>query len=111
MKGGLLSTSYQCKQYYKEKLRVVEPITYILDHKRKYTFQYVPLLDSLLQILNSKVILDKIIENCRGWQNTELHSSLEFRSPEDALHFKENSFLNAEELQISLRLYVDDFET
>lgn len=110
-KGGPLSTSYQRKQYYKEKFCVVEPITYILDHKKKHTFQYVPLLESLHQILSSKVILDKIIENHRGQQDIELDPSLEFRSPEDGLHFKKNSFLNAEELRISLRLYVDDFET
>ena len=110
-KGGPLSTSYQRKQYYKEKFSVVEPITYILDHKKKHTFQYVPLLKSLQQILNCRVILDKIIENHRGQQDIELDPSYEFRSPEDGLHFKENNFLNAEELRISLRLYVDDFET
>ncbi|XP_051250261.1 uncharacterized protein LOC127360044 [Dicentrarchus labrax] len=110
-KGGPLSTSYQRKQFYKEKFCVVEPVTYILDHKKKHTFQYVPLLKSLQQILNNKAIVDKIIENHRGQQDTELDPSLEFRSPEDGLHFNANSFLNAEELRITLRLYVDDFET
>lgn len=110
-KGGPLSTSYQRKQYYQEIFGVVEPTTFILDHKKKHTFQYVPLLESLQKILNIKVILDKIIENHRGQQDIDLDPSLEFRSPEDGLHFKENSFLNAEELRISLRLYVDDFET
>lgn len=67
-------------------------------------------MKSLQQILNCKVILDKIIENHRGQQDIELDPSFEFRSHEDGWHFKENSFLNAEELRISLRLYVDDFE-
>lgn len=34
-KGSPLSTSQQRKQYYKEKFNVVEPITYILDLKKK----------------------------------------------------------------------------
>ena len=89
----------------------MEPITYILDHKIKHTFQYVPLLKSLQQILNCKVILDKIIENHKGQQDIEHDPSLLLWSPADGLHFKENSFLNSEELRISLRLYVDDFET
>lgn len=110
-KGGPLSTSYRRKQYYKEKFSVVEPVTYILDRKKQHTFQYVPVLKSLQQILNCKVILDKITENHRGQQDLELNPLFEFRSPEDGLHFKENRFLNAEELSISLRLYVDDFET
>lgn len=29
-KGGHLSTSYQCKQFYKEKFCVVEPVTYMI---------------------------------------------------------------------------------
>lgn len=81
-KGGPLSTSYQRKQFYKEKFCVVEPVTYILDHKKKHTLQYVPLFKSLQQILNNKAILDKVIENHRGQQDIELDPSVEFRSPE-----------------------------
>ncbi|KAL7877515.1 hypothetical protein SRHO_G00041580 [Serrasalmus rhombeus] len=110
-KGGLLSTSYQRRQYYKEKFGVVEPVTYILDHKKKHTFQYVPLLKSLQHILGNKEILDKIVQSHRGQQHIEPDPSYEFRSPEDGWHFRENGFLNADELRISLRLYVDDFET
>lgn len=68
-------------------------------------------MKSLQQILNNKAILDKIMENLRGQQDIELNPSVEFRSPEDSLHFQKNSFLNAEELRLSLRLYGDDFET
>lgn len=74
-KGGPLSTVYQRKQHYKEKFSVVEPITYILDHRKKHTFQYVPLLKSLQQIFNCKFILDKIVENHRGRQDTKLDPS------------------------------------
>lgn len=110
-KSGPLSTSYHRKQYYKRELKVVEPITYILNRKKNHTFQYVPLLKSLQQILNCKVVVDKVVENHRGQQDIEPDSSFELRSSQDALYFKENNFLNSEELRISLRLYVDDFET
>lgn len=110
-KGGPLATSYQRKQYYKEKFSVVEPFTYILDHKKKQSFQYVPLLKSLQQILNRKNILDKVIENHRGKEDINLDPSFEYTSPKDGWHFKKNCFLNADELRISLCLYVDDFET
>lgn len=79
--------------------------------KSKKTFQYVPLLKSLQQILNCKVVLDKVLQNHRGLQDIEPVPSFELRSPQDSLYFKENSFLNTEELRILLRLYVDDFET
>lgn len=110
-KGGPLATSYQRKQYYKEKFGVVEPITYILDHKTKRSFQYVPLLKSIQRILNRKVILDKVIENHRGKEDINFDPSYEYRSPKDGWHFKKNCFLNDDELRISLCLYVDDFET
>lgn len=110
-KGGPLSTSYLCKTIYKEKLGVVDPVTYVLNHRKKNTIQYVPLLKSLQQILNCKVLLDQIIKNHKGQQDIEIDPAFDLRSPKDGSHFKENSFFNAEELKILLRLYVDDFET
>lgn len=89
----------------------MEPVTYVLDHRKKNTIQYVPLLKSLQQILNCKVLLDQIIKNHKGQQDIEIDPAYELRSPEDVSHFKENSFFNAEELKFFLRLYVDDFET
>lgn len=110
-KGGTLSTTYQRKKYYKEEFAVVEPVTYTLDHKKKHTFQYVPLLKSLQNTLNCRVILDKVIDNHKGQHDTELEPFFELRSPEDGVYFKSNAFLNSDEVRLSLRLYVDDFET
>lgn len=50
-KGGRLSTAHQCKQYYKEHFSVVEPIEYMLNAKKRHTFQYVPILKSLQKLL------------------------------------------------------------
>lgn len=110
-KGGTLSTTYQRKTYYKKEFSIVEPVTYTLDHKKKHTFQYVPLLKSLQNTLNCQVILDKVIDNHRGQQETQLKPLFELRSPEDGVYFRSNAFLNSDELRLSLRLFVDDFET
>lgn len=108
-KGGPLSTAYQRKQYYKENFNVVEPVEYILNAKEKRTFQYVPILKSLQQLLNRKDVLDKIVEKHRTQQDT-VSGECQYRSFEDGLHFKENCFLSGEELRVSIGLYVDDFE-
>lgn len=55
-KGGSLSTSYQCKKYYRDYFNVVEPLTFILDRKKFKTYQYVPLLKSLQQLEKSFLI-------------------------------------------------------
>lgn len=43
-KGGPLATTFNCKQYYKDYFKVVEPVEYFLDtrKKKKTTFQYIP---------------------------------------------------------------------
>ncbi|XP_063047290.1 uncharacterized protein LOC134441029 isoform X1 [Engraulis encrasicolus] len=110
-KGGSLSTTYQRKVFYKKEFDVVEPVTYTLDHKKKRTFQYVPLLKSLQNTLNCQAILDKVIDNHRGQQESQLEPLFELRAPEDGVYFRSNAFLNSDELRLSLRLFVDDYET
>ncbi|XP_030613299.1 uncharacterized protein LOC115800188 [Archocentrus centrarchus] len=108
-KGGSLSTVHRRLKYYREKFCVVEPVTYLLDNK-KATFQYVPILKLLQQILNCQAILDKVISNHRGKREFIVDSSYEFKSPEDGKYLIENGLLNADEIRISIRLYVDEFE-
>ncbi|XP_051813199.1 uncharacterized protein LOC127536542 isoform X3 [Acanthochromis polyacanthus] len=110
-KGGPLSSSYQRKKYYRDCFSVVEPVTFILDGKKRRTFQYVPILKSLQQVLSRKGILDKLIENHKGTTSLERDPSYEYRSFKDGNHFQQNKFLNNDELRISVCLYVDDFET
>lgn len=58
---GPLSTSWKRKVYYKNNFSVVEPVEYVLDQKSKRSFQYVPILKALQQILSCQPILDKAI--------------------------------------------------
>lgn len=110
-KGGPLSTSYQRRCYYNQKFGVVEPVTHVLNTKEKHTFQYVPILKSLQQILRSQSIVEEVLKNHRGVQHTQPDEFYEYKAPQDGSHFQKNSFLNNDELRISLGLYVDDFET
>lgn len=50
---GPFTTSYKRREFMKKHFFVVEPEEYILDKKEGKTFQYVPILQSLLQILNN----------------------------------------------------------
>ena len=56
---GPLATSYKRREFFKKKFHVVEPVEYILDKKEGQTLQYIPILQSLSQILSVKDILEK----------------------------------------------------
>lgn len=58
-KDGPFSTSYKRQEFMKEHFSVVEPKEYILGEKEGKTFQYAPILESLLQVLNNKNIQRK----------------------------------------------------
>lgn len=110
-KGGPLSTAYQRKKYYKENFSVVEPVEYILDAKNKRSFQYVPILKSLQQLLCRKDIIDEVVEGHQKQESTCSGVSYQFKSATDGSLFRENSFLTGEKPRIILTFYVDDFET
>ncbi|XP_049330682.1 uncharacterized protein LOC111195788 isoform X1 [Astyanax mexicanus] len=100
---GPLGTAYQRNKYVKELFSIVEPLEYILDAKEGKTFQYVPILQSLSQILKNSDIQEKVFRErpC---------SSCRYNSFRDGSHFQENQFLSGEELRLSILLYSDDFE-
>lgn len=102
---GLLGTAYKRNQYLKEHFSIVEPLEYILDAKEGRTFQYVPILQSLSQILKNSDIQEKVLKSTRHCISSGHYSSFH-----DGSHFKENTFLSGEELRLSLLLYSDDFE-
>ncbi|XP_073671210.1 uncharacterized protein [Paramisgurnus dabryanus] len=106
--NGPLSTSWRRKAYYRSHFNVVEPTEYVLDPKKNKTFQYVPLLKSLQQVLNCQPILDKVINFTEGTSEPHTETPV-YKSYRDGLHFKENPLLS-EASVISLILYVDDFE-
>lgn len=101
--GGPLGTAYQRDKYLKEHFSIVEPVEYILDKKEGKSFQYVPILQSLSEILKDSDIQEKLL-------TPNYSHSCDYTSFHDGSHFKENRFLSGEEFRISLLLYCDDFE-
>lgn len=110
-KGGSLSTAYLLKQYYKDNFGVIEPVEYILDAKNKRSFQYVPILKSLHQLLSREDIITKVVEGHQRQESTNFGITNQYRSAKDGSLFQENCFFAGERPRIILNLYVDDFET
>lgn len=100
---GPLSSSFKRRQYYKEKFEVVEPVEYVLEPNEKRSFQYIPILQSLIQILGKENLREKVLSEEQN------KSSTKYESYRDGIIYKENSFYS-EELRITLVLCVDDFE-
>ena len=106
-KGGPLSTAWKRKAYYRKNFNVVEPIEYFLDRKNNKTFQYVPLLKSLQQLLNCETTLNKAIHLKK--KHPVQSDKQVYRSFWDGRLCKSNAILS-KECAISVILYVDDFE-
>ncbi len=61
--SGPLSSAYKRRSYYIEQFDVVEPVEYVLDREENRSFQYVPILKSLLQVFSQKEIRDLMLKN------------------------------------------------
>lgn len=110
-KSGPLATAYKRKEYYKKAFKVVEPLEFFLDQRTSRSFQYIPLLLSLQQILDSPEVLSRFLDSHRTQgNNTDRLKTQEYRSIRDGSYFKENPFLSDDELKICLTLYIDEFE-
>lgn len=105
---GPLSTTWKRKTYYRKNFSVVKPVEYVLDRKNGKSFQYVPILKSLQQLLNCEPILNKATNLKEKHQPGDGDRQV-YTSFWDGLFFKRNAILS-KECAISLILYVDDFE-
>lgn len=104
--SGPLSSAYKRRSYYIEQFDVVEPVEYVLDREENRSFQYVPILKSLLQVLSQKEIRDLILKNREAQSNSET----QYRAFSDGIYYKTNELFSAEDPTIAIILYVDDFE-
>lgn len=102
--NGPFSNSYKRKEFMKEHFAVVEPQEHILDEKEGKTFQYVPILKALSQVLNNKQNQEKLLDAARN-SATVSH----YQSFHDGSNFQKNVFFSEED-RLSLILYIDDFE-
>ena len=107
-KDGPLATAYKRTQFYISHFGVIQPVEYILDAQRNRSFQYIPLLQSLQQLLSHEDVSEHL--KIQNTQDQILASFQEYRTARDGQYFKQNHFLSSEGLRIALNLYVDDFE-
>ena len=107
-KGGPLSTAYLRKLYYKENFSVVQPVEYVLDAKSKHSYQYVPILKSLQQLLSRQEVIDQIVEGHQ--RQDDAQSGVSYKCSKDGSLFKDNPFFSRGKPRIILQCYVDDFE-
>ncbi len=103
-KAGPLSSAFKRRRYFLQRFNVVEPVEYILDPNENKSFQYVPILESLKQILNNEDIREKFLTD-------DGHTSIpaQYRSFRDSAIYRGSDFYS-EEQRICIFLYVDDFE-
>lgn len=104
-RSGPLSTAYKRRAFFKEQFGVVEPVEFILSKEENWTFQYVPLVKSLLQTLAQKEIQDFVFNN-----EAPGNSDFQYRTISDGNYHKTNELFSAEHPSITIILYVDDFE-
>lgn len=64
-KDGPLSTAWRSNKYYRSNFFVVEPVEYVIDQKNRRSFQYIPILKTLQQVLNCETILSNAF-NLKG---------------------------------------------
>lgn len=107
-KQGPLSTTWKRKSYYKREFGVVSPLEYILDKRNKKSLQYVSVLKTLQQILNSDTILTKTV-NLKGRYQSPDSDKTVYSCPFDGEFFRNNTLLS-KECAISLNLYINEFE-
>jgi len=107
-KEGPLSTAWRRNKYYRSKFCVVEPVEYVIDRRNRRSFQYIPVLKTLQQVLNCETILSNAVNLKEKLQPVSSERQV-YRCLWDGANFKENS-LFSNECAVSLILYIDDFE-
>ncbi|XP_030248211.1 uncharacterized protein LOC115566456 isoform X2 [Sparus aurata] len=101
--GGPLSSAFKRRRYFKEHFLCVDPVEYILDFQKNKTFQYVPILKTLQEIVKNKDIAEGILSSCSN-------STGYIKSIFDGKFYKQKDFYAGEDKRLSIILYVDDFE-
>ena len=62
-KDGPIASAFKRKQYYKEHFKAVEPVEYVLEARSNKSYQFVPLPNSLQQLLGRKDVVDRVVDN------------------------------------------------
>lgn len=91
------------RKYFKEHFQCVDPVEYFLDSQKNRSFQFVPILKTLQEVLKNKDFAENTL-------STHSNRTEHFKSVFDGTFFKKNNFFVEEETKLCIILYVDDFE-
>lgn len=100
---GTISTDCRRNRCFKEHFSIIEPIEFLYDRTSKKSFVYVPVNKVIDLLRNRSEFLEKIVfrgETAPGHCKSFQHGH----------YFKQYDFIGEQWLQISLGLYIDDFE-
>ncbi|KAL2079481.1 hypothetical protein ACEWY4_001208 [Coilia grayii] len=100
---GRLSTQYRRDLYFQEHFSILKPTEYLYDRTCKESFIYVPINDTLNNMLCNVDFVDKIVFN-------QSSTSGQLNSFQDGHFYKANALLSEEDPKMSLGLYIDEFE-
>ena len=100
---GTLSTDYRRNRYFREHFSIIEPTELLYDRTSRTAFVYVSVNQVIELLLNRAEFLEELVfsEECTPGY---------YKTFQDGNYFKQNELFGEQELFITLRLYIDDFE-
>lgn len=100
---GCLSTDHRRNLYFKQNFPLIEPVEYLYRQGNRNSFVYVPLASVLENLLRRSDFSGALVFRQESSPGV-------YRSFQDGQYFKLNSACLGEDVEISLALYIDEFE-
>ena len=99
-------SDYQFERYCTREFGLIKPVEYLLRYDstgRKETFQYIPILEVLKNILKRDDVFHYVVEDTVFDEET-------LQDFTDGLIFQQHAIFDGSETQLRLQLYTDEFE-
>lgn len=100
---GCLSTDYRRNLYFKHNFPFIEPVEYLYKQNCKNTFIYIPIASVLKTLLMRSDFVSTLVFH-------QEHVPGVYRSFQDSCYFRQNSLCTKKDKEITLALYIDEFE-
>lgn len=102
----VIASDFQFERYCIREFGLIEPVEYLLGFDstgRKETFQYIPILEVLKNILKRDDVFHYVVEDT-------VFDGETLKDFTDGLIFQQHAFFDGSETQLRLQLYTDEFE-
>lgn len=100
---GCLSTDYRRNLYFKENYPFIGPVEYLYKQNCKNTFIYIPITSVLQNLLSHSDFVSALVFS-------QEHLPGVYKSFQDSSYFQQSSLCTKKDKEISLALYIDEFE-